>query len=459
MKLTAGLFYAIVFAIIFSGCTNKLINGEDEKVVSTNTPFPVDLPASHIYYINTAEDLEFKIDRILNAKNEDGGTNTALDPAAVFFLGNDIEYTGGPLLHFEHTPEKAPRAVSYLEFKNRLNGNGRTITINGGPLFAVSTGAAFDALNVVVNMNKFPKDHPLDILDEATSYRLRNAGALVGSASSTTFTNVSARGSIDLSVGPAYTRNTETNVGGIAGIADNSGTTSATFDKCGSSVKIQVKNSIDDGLVIVGGIVGANSGTLKNSYYASDNVIKATGKKDVYIGGIAGLQNSSLYDFYNCYVNGRIDASIDGSGNVYAGGLVGTGSVGNIHSCLSALTDIATIGGDFIRRIGNLTTSSSSTDNYGYSNMQKKGATFTWDGGSDSSLDGKDVSWQPAPIDNKVGFTSINFYNADLAVKAGVLNTLNWGFVGVAGSDSVWDMSQSYLPIIGGHSIPSFTRY
>lgn len=174
-----------------------------------------------------------------------------------------------------------------------LNIKGNDATTNVG-LFAKTDGAAIKNINLV----------------GGTIAGGKNVGAIVGSASNTTISNITTSANVT----------GKTNVGGIVGIVGSVGsaTDSSTLKDLVNIGGITGKNSDDASFdsVNVGGIVGSmNGGKLSGSTY---NIGRVTGGHEV--GGLVGYaQNAALGDEKGTQIYNKMDIS----GGYNVGGIVG----------------------------------------------------------------------------------------------------------------------------------------
>lgn len=156
--------------------------------------------------------------------------------------------------------------------------------------------------------------------------------------------------------------NAKCQVGGICGYSNNT-----IIENCCNRVNITavstVQNAVPNNILMVGGIVGANGGTINKCW--NEGVIKIDGKSIIddpigfYLGGICGMSTSSISRCYNkggleifaeklisnfyvggicglmrgvplenCYNQGVIDVSkCSTTGTVYVGGITGNGEL------------------------------------------------------------------------------------------------------------------------------------
>lgn len=181
-----------------------------------------------------------------------------------------------------------------------LNIKGNDATTNVG-LFAKTDGAAIKNINLV----------------GGTIAGGKNVGAIVGSASNTTISNITTSANVT----------GKTNVGGIVGIVGSVGsaTDSSTLKDLVNIGGITGKNSDDASFdsVNVGGIVGnMNGGKLSGSTY---NIGRVTGGHEV--GGLVGYaQNAALGDKNGTQIYNKMDIS----GGYNVGGIVGSMEGGTV---------------------------------------------------------------------------------------------------------------------------------
>ena len=174
-------------------------------------------------------------------------------------------------------------------------------------------------------------------------------GGVVGTATSTTFSDISYEGSAILSSG--------THLGGIAGNA-----TDGSMTDCQSQATLTC-NSTETGTAYIGGLVGITSGSI-TSGIANGNITSK--KPSAYIGGLAGHTTNNITTSKanvsttssgaNCIIGGLVGksasvltqnnaiGSINASGTATnAGGLVGElTSSGTITNCY-ARTDVTAV--------------------------------------------------------------------------------------------------------------------
>lgn len=184
-----------------------------------------------------------------------------------------------------------------------LNIKGNDTTTNVG-LFAKTDGAAIKNINLV----------------GGTIAGGKNVGAIVGSASNTTISNITTSANVT----------GKTNVGGIVGIVGSVGsvgsaTDSSTLNDLVNIGGITGKNSDDASFdsVNVGGIVGSmNGGKLSGSTY---NIGRVTGGHEV--GGLVGYaQSAALGDKNGTQIYNKMDIS----GGYNVGGIVGSMEGGTV---------------------------------------------------------------------------------------------------------------------------------
>ena len=123
--------------------------------------------------------------------------------------------------------------------------------------------------------------------------------------------------------------------------------------------------SVSGGYELVGGLTGANSGSISNCY-ATGAISSGTSGTTSGVGGLVGSSNGSINDCYststvsgghdvgglvgynpdgninNCYSTGEVNANIDS-----VGGLVGANDGGSINNCYSidAVSGLLGVGG------------------------------------------------------------------------------------------------------------------
>jgi len=122
-----------------------------------------------------------------------------------------------------------------------------------------------------------------------------------------------------------------TYVGGLVGQAGGNSTISQCFSTSG----------ISGGTTYVGGLVGDNYGISINDCYSTGNV--SGGSNSQYVGGLVGMNSSSIMDSYS---TSKVSGS---SGSQYIGGLTGYsyGAISNCYSTgeVSGSSDSRSVGG------------------------------------------------------------------------------------------------------------------
>ena len=139
-------------------------------------------------------------------------------------------------------------------------------------------------------------------------------------ANSGTIQNLGVAGSVTIEYGE------NVYFGSIAGYNQGDGVITDCFSSCDVSLTI-------DGFSLypnVGGIVGQNEGTLKNSYAVGDVLVTVPGS--AYAGGIVGYNHNTIF---NCYAAGNVTVINESS--------VGIGTAGGIAGCHSAKSKIGNI--------------------------------------------------------------------------------------------------------------------
>jgi uncharacterized repeat protein (TIGR02543 family) len=178
-----------------------------------------------------------------------------------------------------------------------------------------------------------------------------------------------------------------------------------------------VKNSYAIGKVsgagiMVGGLVGGNGGTGTVEYcYATCNV---SGKGEFGVGGLVG-NNQGIVQY--CYATGEVS----GTGNFksYVGGVVGhniqdSGYICKVQNCVALNPNIIANTDDYGRIVGK-NNSCIILNCYGRSDMKKNDETYSWQYMDDTNINGRngediiltdwsDVNWwkETAEFDDKV---------------------------------------------------------
>jgi hypothetical protein len=118
-------------------------------------------------------------------------------------------------------------------------------------------------------------------------------------------------------------------IGGVTGA--NYG----TVNNCASVAEVKVKGSSNTGFYFVGGVIGINNGYNRNCYSAS-NVIVEGGAVN-YAGGIAGLNDFNVGIIQWCY--SAADISVNSGAEQYAGGIAGLFARGGLVQYCVALNE------------------------------------------------------------------------------------------------------------------------
>ena len=202
-------------------------------------------------------------------------------------------------------------------------------------------------------------------------------------ANSGTIQNLGVAGSVTIS--------SSDNVyfGSIAGYNQGDGVITDCFSSCDVSLTIS-GSGLDPN---VGGIVGRNEGTLKNSYAVGD--VMVTVPSGSCVGGIVGYNYKTIF---NCYAAGNVtatDASSVGVG--VAGGIAGYNSaltsprIGNITNCFALNEKITAASAGRIAgyQYGSMV-SPKFSGNSAWDGMTLNDATVT--GGTATDLNGADVA-------------------------------------------------------------------
>jgi hypothetical protein len=183
-------------------------------------------------------------------------------------------------------------------------------------LFGYTSGAAIQDL--VIELDDTP------IAGAGTLY----AGAAAGYARNSVFTNITVKGSLNVSAGD------QVYAGGIAGYHYSSSGGGAIAN-CSAEGDITASASF---AAYAGGIAGYNSGgSITIASCSAEGAITASASGYAFAGGIAGCNSGGSIAIANCSAGGAISAS--DAGNAYAGGIAGynldSGSV-TIESCAAA---------------------------------------------------------------------------------------------------------------------------
>ena len=176
--------------------------------------------------------------------------------------------------------------------------------------------------------------------------------------------------------------------GSIAGYNQVDGVITDCFSSC--DVSLTISNSVYPN---VGGIVGQNEGTLKNSYAVGDVMVTIPGS--AYAGGIVGYNHNTIF---NCYAAGNVTVTDDSSTSKgSAGGIAGChaaqSKIGNITNCFALNEKITAIN---VERIAGLEinapyrASPILSGNSAWADMTLNYATVT--GGTAADKNGADVA-------------------------------------------------------------------
>jgi len=194
-----------------------------------------------------------------------------------------------------------------------------------------------------------------------------------------------------------YTTGTVSGNYGVGGVAGV--TTDGTVQYCYSTCTVSATGT-DGG---VGGVVGWNSddGTVQNCY-ATGNV---SGPDEV--GGVAGYNGDSTTTLKNCYATGTVRATGTYS---EAGGVAGMGNNSKVENCVGLNPNV--IGTNHGNRVlgNNISTGGGSIiSGYGRSDMN---GSSTWGTPSATSLNGANITsddWKLASWWEARGFTAANW--------------------------------------------------
>jgi hypothetical protein len=170
----------------------------------------------------------------------------------------------------------------------------------------------------------------------------------------------------------------------------------------------------------VGGIVGFNTGTVRNCY--ATGAVSGTGASSEYIGGVVG--NNYGGTVQNCYATG----SVTGMNSV--GGIVGKTINTNVTYCVALNSNLS---GNVLGRVV-AETSSALPNNYGRNDMKQGGSSVGWTAGFISS----------PGIENGADISSANWNNA------------GWWTDTATFASAVWDITANKLPTL--KDMPSGTQ-
>jgi len=199
-----------------------------------------------------------------------------------------------------------PIGTAGQPFAGTFDGNGHTITIT-------SIGQAPSA--------PFNLKSGIEIPATETSY----IGVFGFNGRRSIIQNLRVEGVID------YTsENKNIMLGGITGA--NYG----TIQSCVSEIQILVRDQGTSGYYFTGGLIGVNNGIVRNNY--STGNITVEGGKTKYAGGIAGLNDFDAGIIQWCYAT--VDLSVSGgTGENYAGGIAGLCARGGLVQYCVALNE------------------------------------------------------------------------------------------------------------------------
>ena len=199
----------------------------------------------------------------------------------------------------------------YSNINFTSSGNFYTITGIGGTAGSISDSQTVSGCSSDVNFN----------FGGNIKIELSNIAGIVTNLNY--YTPNLSNNSSNTTINITGTSNNNFNFGGIISSADNS-----SIDKCSSNFKLNAQNTT---VLNVGGIVGSiyssnTTGTIISNSTSTVNIAVKGGNK---IGGIAGINNASSNQVYNCTANATITTTTNSSS--YIGGIVGSG--GNINQC------------------------------------------------------------------------------------------------------------------------------
>lgn len=136
-------------------------------------------------------------------------------------------------------------------------------------------------------------------------------------------------------------------VGAVAGSSQNKSEISNCFVTGAQNAAIKSTNNVTNGYKFLGGLVGRNSGTIRNCY--TDIAVSAQyGEPGV--GGIAGYSETA--EISNVFATGTVSASDATNDHNYVGGIVGQMAGGTLSNALAL-------------NKGGITNSGTSSSNYG----------------------------------------------------------------------------------------------
>ena len=207
-----------------------------------------------------------------------------------------------------------------------------------------------------------------EVTAEGTGSSIAWAGGLVGSNSfDSSIENCYARGKV------TATGSDDVEAGGLVGANGNSGAI-ATILNSYATGEVTAEGT-GSGSVYAGGLVGSSGfrGTISNSNATGE--VTATGSGRVEAGGLVGY-NFNSGTISNSYATGNVTATATGSGNVRAGGLVGSGSPRNSYA-----TGEVTATGSGNVDAGGLVGSGSSRNSYATGKVTATGGGRVWAGG------------------------------------------------------------------------------
>ena len=266
-------------------------------------------------------------------------------------------------------------------FTGSLDGNGRTISNLTTETTSAQNGGLF---GLIKGSGSGVKD--LKIAVGAAGIRAAyRAGAVAGrSDEGAIFSGCSVEGVGEIKSTGAG----ESVAGGIIGSAFGS-----FIEKCYTTVRISAIGGTGSSPAIYAGGIAGYSGdattatTIQNCY--ATGAISATDSKggNKYVGGIVGrLAGSSIVE--NCYATGELTAS--SVGTHYVGGIVGNDTnSGKILNCVALSSNVSATSINLHRVLGSGTGSTTRTNNYGLTSMQRNGVDYSSSWGSNTTgLDG-----------------------------------------------------------------------
>ena len=147
----------------------------------------------------------------------------------------------------------------------------------------------------------------------------------------------------------------------------------STYDESATGALVAINNGtiIDStvvgsvqGNIVIGGLVGSNSGTIQSSWFSGSSIINSDG----YLGGLVGSNQGSITD---SYMNGEVKRVTDTGSATNIGGFVGlnTGEIKNsyVKATISNSSSAYSVGGFAAINQGSIADSVWSADSLGSS--------------------------------------------------------------------------------------------